>query len=65
MGKIRWAGTSGKTVEGSIAFFLSVMLASLAMWAMGLVDDLHVSRLIDYIEKGPNTSQRVMGSRLS
>ncbi|ORY22576.1 hypothetical protein BCR39DRAFT_551328 [Naematelia encephala] len=35
-GRIRWSAASGKTVEGSIAFFSSVMLSSVLLWAFGL-----------------------------
>nr|XP_018263518.1 dolichol kinase [Kwoniella dejecticola CBS 10117]OBR85676.1 dolichol kinase [Kwoniella dejecticola CBS 10117] len=38
IGTIRWTSSSGKTVEGSIAFLLSMLLSSGLLWVFGLVD---------------------------
>ncbi|WVQ78617.1 hypothetical protein IAT38_000703 [Cryptococcus sp. DSM 104549] len=38
IGQVRWCTAFGKTVEGSVAFFLSVLLSSALMWAFGVVD---------------------------
>ncbi|KAK8869508.1 hypothetical protein IAR55_000073 [Kwoniella newhampshirensis] len=38
IGRIRWSTSSGKTVEGSLAFLASMLLCSTLMWAFCLVD---------------------------
>lgn len=42
IGRLRWCIVFGKTVEGSIAFFLSVLGVSWIMWTFGIVDDFNV-----------------------
>ncbi|OXH39913.1 dolichol kinase [Cryptococcus neoformans] len=41
IGRLRWCIVFGKTVEGSIAFFLSVLGVSWIMWTFGVVDDFN------------------------
>ncbi|WWC69143.1 uncharacterized protein I206_103079 [Kwoniella pini CBS 10737] len=38
IGKLRWTSCSGKTVEGSTAFLLSMLACSCLLWVFGLVD---------------------------
>ncbi|WVQ99035.1 hypothetical protein IAU59_006167 [Kwoniella sp. CBS 9459] len=38
IGRLRWTTSSGKTIEGSIAFLASMLLSSTLLWAFGLVD---------------------------
>ncbi|WWD16230.1 hypothetical protein CI109_100656 [Kwoniella shandongensis] len=38
IGRVRWSIASGKTVEGSVAFFFSMLLCSALLWAFGLVE---------------------------
>ena len=45
-GRIHWSRAGGKTVEGSIAFFGSVMLSSVLLWAFGLVNKFHLVRYL-------------------
>ncbi|WVQ76542.1 hypothetical protein IAR50_006212 [Cryptococcus sp. DSM 104548] len=45
VGSLRWCPAFGKTIEGSLAFFLSVMFTSVFMWAVGAVDSF---RLVPY-----------------
>lgn len=42
IGRLRWCSVFGKTVEGSVAFFFSVLGASWIMWLFGIVDDFNV-----------------------
>lgn len=42
IGRLRWCSVFGKTVEGSVAFFFSVLGASWVMWLFGIVDDFNV-----------------------
>lgn len=37
LGHVRWSTSSGKTVEGSVAFFASVLFSSIVFWAFGLI----------------------------
>ncbi|KIR59719.1 dolichol kinase [Cryptococcus bacillisporus CA1873] len=41
IGRLRWCSVFGKTVEGSVAFFFSVLGASWIMWLFGIVDDFN------------------------
>lgn len=45
IGRLRWCAASGKTVEGSIAFFVSVVAFSSLLWMLGLVDRFEVSHV--------------------
>ncbi|WVR05441.1 hypothetical protein IAU60_002457 [Kwoniella sp. DSM 27419] len=38
IGRVRWSTASGKTVEGSIAFLVSMLLCSGLLWLLGLVE---------------------------
>ncbi|WVW82713.1 hypothetical protein I302_104724 [Kwoniella bestiolae CBS 10118] len=38
IGRLRWTTSSGKTVEGSVAFLLSMLACSGALWLVGVVD---------------------------
>ncbi|WWD01023.1 hypothetical protein V866_007961 [Kwoniella sp. B9012] len=38
IGRLRWTTSSGKTVEGSIAFLLSMLACSGSLWMLGVVD---------------------------
>ena len=42
LGRMRWS-QSGKTVEGSVAFFASVMVSSALLWVFGTVQTFNVS----------------------
>ncbi|ODN75059.1 hypothetical protein L202_06278 [Cryptococcus amylolentus CBS 6039] len=42
IGRLRWCPAFGKTVEGSLAFFLSVLVSSVFMWAVGAVDSFNL-----------------------
>ncbi|WVO14642.1 hypothetical protein L204_102279 [Cryptococcus depauperatus] len=37
-GRLRWCTAFGKTVEGSVAFFMSVLLFSTLLWMLGIVN---------------------------
>lgn len=41
MGYARWSPASGKTVEGSVGFVASVILASIIMWIVGAVESFN------------------------
>lgn len=60
IGRLRWCTVFGKTVEGSIAFFLSVLGASWIMWAFGVVDNFNVrsSHLFFFSFPSPKTRGR-------
>jgi dolichol kinase len=40
---VRWAPSSGKTLEGSIAFLGSVLVSTMFLWAFGGVKSFNVS----------------------
>jgi dolichol kinase len=43
-GRLRWSTALGKTVEGSVAFFASVLAASVGLWLFGLAEDFRPKR---------------------
>lgn len=47
-GRVRWSQTGGKTVEGSLAFFASVLLSTVVLWAFGVIEDINVGILTAY-----------------
>ncbi|KAK4686360.1 hypothetical protein P7C73_g3762, partial [Tremellales sp. Uapishka_1] len=46
IGHIRWTPSSGKTVEGSIAFLASVLVSSGLLWMSGAVADFNITPYI-------------------
>jgi dolichol kinase len=43
-GRTKWSQSGGKTVEGSLAFFGSVILSTVFLWAFGVIEDINVSQ---------------------
>ena len=58
-GRLKWSRASGKTVEGSVAFFTSVLLSSGLLWSFGLVDDFNVSHPLNSLPPAKDTDERV------
>lgn len=45
IGRLRWSTSSGKTVEGSVAFFLSLVLAGTSLSLTGIIESFSVSSI--------------------
>lgn len=43
VGRVKWSNAGGKTVEGSVAFTLSVLVSTIFLWAFGMVKSFQVS----------------------
>jgi dolichol kinase len=46
IGYTRWSGASGKTLEGSAGFTISVVASAVAMWLVGAVDSFGLAPFV-------------------